>query len=151
MPIVLDANVFLRALTEPTDPSLVWMQGAARRLFLDAAAGNVELTTTDAVIAEVAFVLTAKTHYRLDPRDACERLLPLLQISNLRFATKRQTLHALDIWTEHPKLGFVDSLVAACAEMPNNMLATFDQDYDRISELTSSRYAWPGEGSNGTI
>jgi predicted nucleic acid-binding protein len=147
MPIVLDANVFLRALTEPSDPSLVWMQDAARQLFLDAAAGTVELTTTDAVIAEVAFVLTAKTHYRLDPRDACERLLPLLQIGHVRFATKRQTLRAPDIWTEHPSIGFVDALVAACAASPKNTLATFDRDYDRISALTS-RHAWTGEGDN---
>ena len=143
MAIVVDANVFLRAFTEPTNTSLKWMQEEARHLFLDANAGELELTTTDAVVAEVAFVLTAKSHYQLSPQDACARLLSILQIRNLRFPTKPQTLRALDIWTQHPKLGFVDALVAAHAEAADNVLATFDQDYTRVGDVSLHQWERP--------
>jgi len=54
--IVVDANVFIRALVGavvPTDEPLVV---AARRLFLVVAAGSELIATNEAVIAEIVFI-----------------------------------------------------------------------------------------------
>lgn len=63
--ILLDANIFLRALTRSTDPSIQPMYEWPSDLFRRAEGGGIEVTASDAVIAEVAFILTSKAHYRL--------------------------------------------------------------------------------------
>ncbi len=65
--IFLDANYFLRAITNPTSPETARMQRIAADLLRRAEQGAVELTTSDAVIAEVAFIVTSTNVYALPP------------------------------------------------------------------------------------
>lgn len=133
--IFLDANLFLRALTRSDQPDVQSTSRAAADLFRRADLGEVELITSDAVIAEVAFVLTARARYALAADDAAARIATLLRLRGVRLRDKRIILRALDIWAEHPGLGFVDALTAAYARQPGMRLASFDSDFDQVSGI----------------
>ena len=141
--IFLDANLFLRALTNSSEPAIQRMNEHAGDLFRRAERNEVEVTTSDAVIAEVAFILTAKAHYQLPVVDAAGRLSALLRLRGLKLRDKRTVLHALDLWSSHPKLGFVDALTASYAQHQGVELATFDSDFDEIPGITR----WKPEGN----
>lgn len=146
MTVLLDANVFLRAIVKPLDPRIQWMHQEARTLFSRADRGEEQLTTTDAIIAEVAFVLTSKAHYALSVDDACARIKPFVAIRNMRFHGKRHALQALAHWPQHPRLDFPDVLLAVQTDQDGLTLASFDRGFDRFPALT--RYAWssaPGD------
>src|SRR6266508_3918617 len=110
--IFLDANVFLRYLVQPTTPATQAMYQAATQLFEAVERGDEEVTTSEAVVAEVAFVMSSPRQYGLPPTDVATYLVPILRLTNLRLprGQRRLWLRALDIWTAHPRLGFVDAL-----------------------------------------
>lgn len=134
--IFVDANVFLRALTQSSLPAAQRMDQIARDLFRRVQQGELEITTSEAIIAEVAFVLTAKAHYHLPARDAAELLLTVVQLRGLRLREKHVVVLALDLWAEYPKLGFVDAIAAAHAQLAGIDLATFDSDFDGLPGIT---------------
>lgn len=133
--IFLDSNFFLRALTQADLPRNQPMHDIAADVMRRADRGELEVTTSDAVIAEVAFILTAKKHYHLPVADASGRLATLLRIRGMKLREKRVVLHALDLWQTEPKLGFVDALSASFAQLTGVPLATFDSDFDAIPDL----------------
>ena len=51
----LDTNIFLRALVQPTTPQARTSQQASAALFRRVAAGTKQVTTCEAVIAEVLY------------------------------------------------------------------------------------------------
>jgi len=134
--ILLDANIFLRALTQSTDPVIQHMNEAAADLLRRAERGEVGVTTSDAVIAEVAFILTSKAHYQLAVGDATDLIATLLRVRGLKLRDKRIILRALDLWAAKPKFGFVDALTASYAQQPGIELATFDRDFDDLPGIT---------------
>jgi len=142
--IFLDANFFLRALTKSPQPDVQRMNQIAGDLMRRAERGEVELTTADAVIAEVAFILTSKAHYNLAVPDATGRLATLLRLRGVKLRDKRIVLRALDLWTTLPKLGFVDALAAAYAQLTDVELASFDTDFDKLPSITR----WQAEESD---
>lgn len=137
--IFLDANILLRALTRSSDPAVQQMNQRAGELLRQAERGEVEVTTSDAVIAEVAFILTAKAHYQLPVADAAGRLAAILRLRRVKLREKRTVLRALELWAEHPQLGFVDALTASYAQQKGMELATFDTDFDQFAEITRWR------------
>ena len=129
----LDANTFLRALTTSPDEPVQHMNQAAGELFHQMERGEVVATTSDAIFAEVAFILTSKAHYHLPVDDASDRIGTLVRLRGLRLRDKKVILEALDVWKKHPGLGFVDALAAAHAMQPGTILVSFDADFDRVS------------------
>lgn len=111
------------------------MHDIAAELLRRAERGDVEFTTSDAVIAEVAFIFTAKAHYHHPVSDAASMLAILLRMRGLRLRGKRVLLNALDIWRTWPNLGFVDALTASYAKLSDIPLATFDRDFNAIPDL----------------
>lgn len=142
--IFLDANMFLRTLVRPDDPKSERMSGISAELFRRAARDEITMTTSDAVLAEVAFILTAKTHASLPVPVAAGLLATIVRGRGFRIGDKRAILSALDIWTARPRLGFVDALTAACAQTPGIRLATFDSDFDGLPGIDRWR---PGESN----
>lgn len=130
--IFVDANVFLRRITPPATPSSAAEQSIAIELFRQAERGEIQLMTSEAVLAEVAFILTAKRHYGLSVEDAVARMLPYVRSRGLTLDRPSVVHDALLIWLEFPRLGFVDALGAAYAKQPQVELATFDADLDRV-------------------
>ena len=94
--------------------------------------GEVELITSEAVLAEVAFILTAKRHYELPVAEAVARMLPYVRSRGLRLDRTAVVHDALMIWRAYPSIGFVDALGAAYGKQPAVEVATFDADLDDI-------------------
>jgi predicted nucleic acid-binding protein len=147
--IFLDANVFLRYLIWPDDSHNRILHEAAVALLAAIEQGEEKGTTSEAVIAEVAFVLTSKRQYQLTVDEAAAFLTTVLQLPGLELPRGRKRLYrrAAEIWTEHPGLGFVDALTAATVELSGMRLATFDSDFDVFPGIAC--WAPPTEGSRG--
>jgi predicted nucleic acid-binding protein len=135
--IFLDANVFLRYLVGPDTPENRIRHELAAKLIAALAHGEEEATTSEAVVAEVAFILTSRKHYDLTVSDAADYLAPIFRLPGLRLprGRKRLYLRTLTIWAEHPKLGFVDALTAAIVEQTAMQLVTFDSDFDNLPNI----------------
>jgi predicted nucleic acid-binding protein len=134
--IFVDANVFLRALTEPRDQHAARHARIAHELLRQADRGEVEITTSDAILAEVAFVLSAKAHYQLSAAAAATLINSIVQLRGFRHRDKAVIERALALWASVPRLGFVDALAAAYAHAPGIHLATFDSHFDGLPGIT---------------
>ena len=93
----IDANIFIRYLTKD-DPVKA---AACYRLFEQAKNNQVDLTTSDAVIAEVVFVLSSKKLYNLSPQNVRIRLYPVLSLPGLKLPHRKQLLRALDLYSSN--------------------------------------------------
>ena len=116
----VDTNVFIRFLTKD-DPTKAM---ACFKLFQKAAASQITLYTSEAVIAEVVYVLASKKLYSLERGEIRTRLYPLLSVRGLQLAERDVYLRALDLYAAY-SLDFEDAFIAA------------HMDHQRIGELYS--------------
>lgn len=125
----VDANVVIRYLTQD-DPA----KGAAcTALFRRVAAAQEEVTSCEAVIAEIVYVLSSRSLYGLDRTDIHARLTVLLGFRGFRLRQKQVYLRALDLYAANTMLDFEDALCVA--HMENEGVAeilTYDHDFDRV-------------------
>ena len=89
----LDTNVILRYLTRD-DPAKAQ---ACFELLQRVKTGEEVLTTCEAVIAEVVYVLSSTKQYRLSRDDVRARLVPILSLKGLHLPFQRVYLQALDL------------------------------------------------------
>lgn len=94
--IFLDANIFC-ALTQSPDSRSQCMNDIAADLLRAADRGDIEVTTSDAVIAEVAFILTSRAHYQLAVSDAAGRIATLVRLRRVKLRDKQIVSRALDL------------------------------------------------------
>jgi predicted nucleic acid-binding protein len=146
--IFLDANVFLRWLAEPTTAADVDRNAIATAIFVRIGAGEIEATTSEAILAEVAFLLTSKRHYNITVEDAVAYLMGAVRMPGLKFAPgmKQRYVRALEIWGQRPRLGFVDALTVAIVEGRSHALVSFDRDFDPFDDI---EYWRPENGHAG--
>jgi predicted nucleic acid-binding protein len=133
--ILLDANVIIRLLTVPDSPATLRMTSVVAGLFRAIESGESEAMVSDAVLAEVAFMLTSPRHFGMEVPEVAGKLSAILQLRSLRVSDRQVLLYALALWAERPKLGFVDSLTATQARRLNVELLTFDSDFDGIDGI----------------
>lgn len=128
----LDANVFLRYLTRDDEAKA----DACFRLFLRLKSGEERATTSEVIIAEVAYVLAARSLYNLRPDEISARLRPLLAVRGLRVPHERSCLRALDLYATHPFLDFEDALAVAEMERQGlEVVLSYDRDFDRLDQV----------------
>lgn len=129
----LDTNIFVRYLTND-DP--VKAQ-ACLALFDRLDRGNEEVRTSEAVICELVYVLSARGHYGLS-RDNIRALVgPVLGLRGLRLLHKALYLRALDLYAQVPRLDFEDALSIAHMEDEGvSELYSYDTDFDRVGGIT---------------
>lgn len=125
--IFVDTNVFIRFLAAPTNDHDLRMMRQSTRLFVDAREGIHTLTTSDAIVAEVAFILTSARHYSYDRSSAANAIKNVLLQSRFQYPQLNTCVRALELWESHAKLSFPDALAAAFGEEHEFQLATFDQ------------------------
>jgi predicted nucleic acid-binding protein len=135
--IFLDANIFLRYLVEPDGPDNQARHDSVAALFAAIELGDEAATTSEAVLAEVAYLLASKRQYDLPTVEIAAYLAPIIRLPGLRLprGRKRLYLRALEIWSEFSRLGFVDALTAATVERSELRLATFDTDFDSLPDI----------------
>jgi uncharacterized protein len=101
----VDTNVIIRYMTqdEPT------MAEAARQLFEQVELGTVMITTCEAVITEVVYILSSKSLYNVSRDEIKKHLRNFLRMKGLKIVNKSVYLRALDIYAT-TNLDFVDAL-----------------------------------------
>ena len=128
----LDANILLRYLTRD-DP------GKAQRcleLLQAADRGEVQLTTSESVIAEVVYVLSSPRLYNLPPERIRSLLLPILHLRGLRLPSRRLFRRALRIFADHG-IDFEDALTVAHMERRGIQdILSYDRHFDDIEGIT---------------
>jgi predicted nucleic acid-binding protein len=124
----IDTNIFIRYLTQD-DPQKA---AACFRLFEQAKRNEVEVTTSEVIIAEVVYILSSKRLYNLSRHDIRVRLYPLIALSGLKLPYKRQLLRALDLYSMN-NVDFEDALsVATMERQAITDVYSYDEDFDRI-------------------
>ncbi len=129
----LDTNVILRYLTRDDESKAE----ACYQLFQRVKLGEEELFTCEAVVTEVAYVLSSpRAPYRLSHEEVRDRLLPILTLRSLRLPQKRVYLRALDLYASAPFLDFEDALAVAHMEHRGlTEIVSYDRDFDRVTGL----------------
>jgi predicted nucleic acid-binding protein len=133
--IVVDAKVFLRTLTQPATAADIPRAESARRLFADIQGRRELAFACEAVVAEVAFILTSPRHYGVPRREAAEALIRLIRLPGLHVPEKTTVLAGLRLWAAHAQLDFPDALVVAYARAAGARLASFDADVRRLAAV----------------
>ena len=136
--IFLDANVILRYVTRPTTPDVRALHETSKALFRAVRRGDEEVTTTEVVLHEVAYILASKAHYNLAAADVATTLKSFLRLRGVKLPTgeKRLYLRALDLYAAHPRLGFADAIVAERVRAAGIPLATLDAHFDHLPGIT---------------
>ena len=127
----VDTNIFIRHLTKD-DPQKAQ---ACYALFKKAEANQMKITTTEAVIAEVVYVLSSKKLYNLPRQRIHELLCPLLLLKGLSLTHKRMYLRALDLYAT-VSMDFEDTLIVAQMERQKlNELYSYDERFNSIPQI----------------
>ena len=127
----LDANVILRYLTRD-DPKKA---ENCYELFQKVKRGEIELTTCEAVIAEVVYVLSSHSLYNLPRDEVCSLLLPIINLYGLKIPQKRLYIRALDIYASK-NIDFEDALSFVHMEKRQiKEIYSYDSDFDKLEEL----------------
>lgn len=128
----VDTNIFVRLLSRD-DP-----EKAERSLdlFRRANRGEIELATSEAVVAEVIYVLASPQIYRTPRIEIAARLGALLAGGGLRLEHKDVVLEALQQYGD-TNLSFIDCLCVAHARRPPFMGAiySYDRGLDRLAGI----------------
>lgn len=133
--MLLDANIFLRYLVDPTTPELDRQHQLVSKLFLSLADQSTVATVTKTTLSEVFFVLTSPKIYAFSPADAVALMRPLIALRGLKLPGREVVELALDLYVSYPALGFDDCLLAAHSLTSDVPVCTFDRHFDRIPGL----------------
>jgi predicted nucleic acid-binding protein len=126
--IHLDANVILRFLRND-DPR---QSPAAARLFQKADGGKVTLFVSAVTINEVFFAFTSS--YQLSHPDAAGKILPLVLAGVVDFEHPDCLVDALKrVLSENVDFG--DAYLAARAAVSKDLVASFDRDLGKFSDI----------------
>ncbi len=124
----VDTNIFIRLLTgddpEKAERCLLLFQRVQK--------GEAILHTSEAIIAEVAYVLASRATYRFPRGEVVAGLRPLLSLSGLRLDDKAMIFRALGLW-ESSNLDFEDCLaVAQMQKLGLEGIFSYDRGLDRV-------------------
>jgi len=127
----LDTNVILRYLTKD-DPA------KAQRcfeLFQRVKRREIQLTTSEAVMAEVVYVLASRSHYNQPRENIRTLLLPIVSLPGLKTPHRRAFLRALDLYA-NTTLDLEDALsIAHMERMKLTTILSYDEDFDRVKGI----------------
>ena len=143
-----DANIFLRYLAQPVTAVDQTRFAACSALFARVGRGDAAITTSEAVLAEVLYVLTSPRQYGLTPADAAALLELILAMRGLRLPGKRLYRRALDLFVTYPGLGFEDALTVAPLQQTGQRLLSYDADFDGVPGIVREE---PWLGSTGGL
>lgn len=126
---LVDANVFIRYLIGD-DPT---KQQKSKELIDRIHTGQEAALTTEVILHEVCYILSASTHYSLTHQEIRDRLYPILQMPSLHVANKSLCLEALNIFAAGEKIDFSDAL--SVAHVRNGLaggIYSFDRKLDNV-------------------
>jgi len=131
----IDTNILVRSLSQD-DP-----EKAARTdaLLQEVEQGRRLVATTEAVIAEVIYVLSSKKTYHMARAEIVRRLLPVLMFKGLKIGSapseKQMYADALKLYAT-TQLDFTDALLLARMKQDNvSTIISFDTDFDAFQQI----------------
>lgn len=132
MSAFVDTNVFIRLLAADD----LEKTGRCLALFQRAERGNVHLVASESVIAEVVYVLSSPSLYRLPRAEVARLVRPLLELKGLRVEHKSSVLDALDLY-ERSNLNFEDCLSVEHVRREGlEGIYSYDRGFDRLGSIT---------------
>jgi predicted nucleic acid-binding protein len=126
---LIDTNVFIRYLIGDDATK----QQKSKKLIERIRAGQEEAFTTDVIVHEVCYVLSASTHYNLSHQDIRDRLYPILAMPEMHMANKSICLEALNIFAAGEKIDLSDAI--SVAYVRNGLvdgIYSFDRKLDNL-------------------
>jgi predicted nucleic acid-binding protein len=125
MSVFVDANVFLRLLTEDDERQAE----QASQLFIAAREGKVQLITGPPVLFELAWSL--RTAFDLSRAQILDALARIAAMPGLKLLDAELVQQALALALEHG-MEFADAYIAATAQAQRSSVATFNtKDFKR--------------------
>lgn len=127
----LDTNILLRYLTKD-DPAKAercyeLLQRIKRK--------EIRVVTSQAVLAEVVYVLSSRALYNQSRERVRALLLPIVSLPALRIPFRRAFLRALDLYAS-TSLDFEDALsVAHMERLKIATILSYDQDFDHVEGI----------------
>ena len=126
---LIGANVFIRYLIGDDSEK----QRRTRQLIRRIQIGREEAFTTDVIIHEVCYVLSASTHYNLTHQAIRDRLYPIVAMRGLHITNKSLVLEALNIFATGEKIDFSDAM--SVSYVRNGLvdgIYSFDRKLDNV-------------------
>lgn len=131
--IILDANIILRFITADDKEK----QEKTARLFERIKEGKIKAFIHDVIFAEIVFVLVSRKLYNLSKSKIQALLLPIVNLTNIKFNSKKKIKRALELFVRHD-VDFEDALIAADAESKGIKIISFDRDFKKIPSIISN-------------
>ena len=129
MSVFVDTNVFIRLVTKDD----LAKARDCYALFRQARRGDVDLHTSEAIVAEVIFVLNSSTVYGQPRKQVAKALTSILENRGLRLDHKQSVVAAVARWAQS-NLDFEDCLAIEHAiREDGGDVYSYDQDLDGIS------------------
>lgn len=127
----VDSNVVIRLLSgDDPDKSRRCLE-----LFERAARGEIQLVLSEAVIAEVVYVLSSPKLYALARTEIAELLRPILENRGVMVEHKGWMLKALDLY-ERTNLDIEDCIFVEHVRRGKlDTIFSFDRGLDRVTDL----------------
>jgi predicted nucleic acid-binding protein len=125
-PILIDANVFLRHLTQDHPD----FSPRASTLFARIERGELRATTSATAIFETIFTLQRR--YGGSREEVRETVGGLLNLAALEVEGRNRLMRALDVYVQH-RMSFGDAYnVALMEELGIEEIASFDRDFEKV-------------------
>jgi predicted nucleic-acid-binding protein len=104
-------------------------------LFERAQSGEIDLMTSEAIVAETIFVLTSTRLYGASRETVAQALLALFSIHNVHIDNKEVILAALQRFAAS-RFAFADCLCIEHARRQTaGMVFTYDRGFDRVPDI----------------
>jgi predicted nucleic acid-binding protein len=127
----LDTNIFIRYLTGDDPPRAQ----RCLNLFRALAHGAKEATSSEAIVAEVVFVLAGKTRYGQSRAQIRDGVLPLVLAPGLLLSDRGTIAAALELYAA-TSLDFADAVAAAhVINRGLDAVMSYDREFDTIPGL----------------
>lgn len=132
MVLFLDANVFIRLLTRDDERKY----SACVQLFERIELSEEQAATSEAIVAEVMYVLTSSSLYGLSHPQASALVRPLIELAAIQVDHKMALLEAFDLF-ESTSLGFEDCIAVSHARrLRAQAIVSYHRGFDRIPGVT---------------
>lgn len=124
----VDANIFLRLITGDDPAKALRCKSFFQRL----QDGEEKAATSEAIIAEIVYVLSGRTRYAMPRVAIAETLISLLSFEALAVSGKEAITQALELYSL-TSLDFADALAAAHVLHDGlDGVLSYDKGYDRL-------------------
>jgi predicted nucleic acid-binding protein len=128
----VDANIFVRLLARDDDAKY----RRCRALLERAGRGDIQLVTSESIVAEVVYILASPALYRTPRPVLAASLRTVLGNRGLEFEHKGSVLRALTLY-ETTSLYFADCLATEhVRRLQLNGIYSYDRDFDRVPGVT---------------